>query len=123
MTLRARYVEIPVTDIDRAERFYREVFMVETHRDVIDGHDACILDPRAGHDGVGAEVVLMRGESYVPSIDGTRVYLTVDDVEGVLRRALDHGAELLYPVTRVGMGPTVAEFCDSEGNRIALADR
>jgi predicted enzyme related to lactoylglutathione lyase len=64
---------------------------------------------------------LATGDSYVPSVDGTRVYFRVDDVEGTLARALDRGGQELYPVTDVGEQGMVAEFADTEGNRIALS--
>jgi len=65
---------------------------------------------------------LVRGETYVPSLDGTRIYLAVADIEQVMASALLAGAKSLYPVTRVGDTIRVAEFQDPEGNRIALQE-
>ena len=113
------WFEIPVVDIERAVAFYEHVFEVELERTVIDGHPMALF-PDADESG-SASGALATGDSYVPSVDGTRVYFRVDDVEGTLARALDRGGQLLYPVTDVGEQGTVAEFADSEGNRIALS--
>ena len=121
--LRATYVEIPVQNMDRAEAFYIAVFGCTTRRTVVDGHPACLLDEAADPDAEGSGIALMAGDSYIPSLDGTRIYVTVDSVPDALHRALANGGVELYPPTLVGDGLTVAEFADSEGNRIALSDR
>ncbi len=120
--VRAMYVEIPVEDLDRAEHFYREFFGASTRRTVIDGHPCCILDDDGG-DGEGAVVALMQGESYVPSLDGTRVYIAVADVGEALARARELGGSVLYPATEVADGLVIAELTDSEGNRLAISSR
>ena len=113
------WFEIPVVDIERAVAFYEHVFEVELERTVIDGHPMALF-PDADEPG-GASGALATGDSYVPSVDGTRVYFRVDDVEGTLARALERGGSVLYPVTDVGEQGVVAEFADTEGNRIALS--
>jgi predicted enzyme related to lactoylglutathione lyase len=115
--VRASWFEIPVVDLDRAVDFYERVFLVELERDVVDGHDAAYFPASDGP--IGAAGALMHGESYVPSLDGTRIYLGVDDVEAVVARAVEAGGSVLYPVTTVD-DQLVAEIGDSEGNRIAL---
>ena len=113
------WFEIPVVDVERAMAFYEHVFGVELERTVIDGHPMALF-PEADELG-GASGALATGDSYVPSIDGTRVYFRVDDVVGTLARALERGGSALYPVTDVGEQGVVAEFADTEGNRIALS--
>lgn len=113
------WFEIPVVDVERAVAFYEHVFDVELERTVIDGHPMALF-PDSDEPG-SASGALATGNSYVPSVDGTRVYFRVDDVAATLARALDRGAQLLYPATDVGEQGVVAEFADSEGNRIALS--
>ena len=113
------WFEIPVVDFERAMAFYEHVFEVELERTVIDGHPMAIF-PEADEPG-RASGALAAGDSYVPSVDGTRVYFRVDDVAGTLARASERGGSLLYPVTEIGEQGVVAEFADSEGNRIALS--
>ena len=64
--------------------------------------------------------------SEIPVVDVERamafsVYFRVDDVVGTLARALERGGSALYAVTDVGEQGVVAEFADTEGNRIALS--
>ncbi|MBS4696163.1 VOC family protein [Aeromonas allosaccharophila] len=115
------HFEIPVADMQRAIAFYSAVFDIEFERVQIDGNEMALFPLIDGAEGCSG--ALARGESYVPSLDGTRIYLTVNDIERVMADALSAGARLLYPVTRVGEAITVAEFQDSEGNRIALLDK
>lgn len=111
------WFEIPVVDLDRAVGFYEYVLGVELERTTIDGHPMALFPDADG----GASGSLATGDSYVPSLDGTRVYFRVDDVAGTLQRAIERGGHELYPVTDIGEPGLVAEFADSEGNRIALA--
>jgi predicted enzyme related to lactoylglutathione lyase len=42
------------------------------------------------------------------------------NINETLKRAVENGGQLLYPKTSIGDLGFVAEFQDSEGNRIAL---
>lgn len=110
------YFEIPVTDLDRAVAFYEDVLGTSLDREVVDGHPMALFPAADEGTVTGA---LAHGDSYVPSLDGTRVYFRVDDLGAVLDRAVARGAQVLYPRTAVG-DDEVAEVSDSEGNRIAL---
>lgn len=114
------YFEIPVTDLDRAVAFYEAVLDVRLDRAVVDGHPMALFPDADGPGQVSG--ALAAGDSYVPSVDGTRVYFRVDDVPAALARAVAAGGRELYPSTPVG-DDTVAEFRDSEGNRVALLAR
>lgn len=116
----AIHFEIPVQDLTRAIRFYEAVFEITLERAQIDGNEMALFplfDGMAGCSGA-----LAKGESYVPSQDGTRVYLKVADIERAMARALTAGGECLYTITRVGEHIRVAELRDCEGNRIALQE-
>jgi predicted enzyme related to lactoylglutathione lyase len=114
------YFEIPVTDLDRAERFYTAVFGYAFQRAEIDGHPMALF-PDSTHPGriTGA---LVLGESYTPGRAGARLYFAVERIDAVLARALEHGGRTLYPKTDIGENGFVAEFEDSEGNCIALLE-
>lgn len=114
----AVHFEIPVIDLERAIRFYEAVFEVVLERAEIDGNEMALFPLHEGR--AGCSGALAKGESYVPSLDGTRIYLVVADIEKAMERALLIGAEELYPITRVTETIKVAEFKDTEGNRIAL---
>lgn len=117
----AVYFEIPATDLDRAIDFYGALFGVAIERTTIDGH-AMGLFPEV-EEGEGISGAIATGESYVPSVDGTRIYFKVDDVRATLAHAVRLGGVELYPPTQVGPQTVVAEFKDCEGNRVALIQR
>lgn len=112
------YFEIPVTDMDRAVRFYTAVFNFEFRKDVID-HNEMALFPFTDETG-GISGALAKGDIYKPTINGTLIYFTTEDIDKTLKSAVENGGDLLYPKTSNGELGFVAEFKDSEGNRIAL---
>lgn len=115
----ACWFEIPVRDLARATAFYTAVFGCALERADIDGN-AMALFPDAAAAGGGIGGALARGESYAPSADGTRLYFATTDIAATLARVASSGGRTLYPRTSVGALGHVAEFEDSEGNRIAL---
>ncbi|MCP9848115.1 VOC family protein [Synechococcus sp. Lug-A] len=116
-----RYLEIPVSDIERAVDFYEFVFGVELKRVVVDGYEMAHF-PTLG-DGKGADVALAQGDVYIPSKAGVIVYFHVPDIDVVISRAAERGAETLHAKNEVMPDTWVAEFEDSEGNRVALSQR
>lgn len=112
------YVEIPVTDLDRAIAFYGAVFGYAFERVTLDGYEMALFPSSDGE--AGASGALAKGDVYTPSRDGAVVYFSVDDIDAALDRASGRGAEILYPKTFVYGNGHVAEIEDSEGNRIAL---
>ena len=113
-----RYFEIPVSDLDRAVRFYTSVFGHDFERSQIDGYEMALFPLAEG--APGASGALVKGDVYVPSKTGAIIYFTVPDIDDVLRRAAENGGSVLYPKKSVGEFGHVAEIEDSEGNRIAL---
>jgi hypothetical protein len=112
------WFEIPVTDLDRACRFYGEVFGFSFERSEIDGNRMALFpgDPAFA----GAAGALACGDSYEPGHAGPRIYFGTDALDETLAKAIKAGGKPLYPRTTVpGLG-WVAEFEDSEGNAIAL---
>lgn len=70
--------------------------------------------------GAGATCALVLGDVYVPAKAGAVLYFTVNDLDATLARANALGGRTLHPRTAAGNHGLVAEFEDSEGNRIAL---
>lgn len=113
------YFEIPVTDMDRAVAFYQDVLGLELQRQMIDGYEMAFF-PRADL-RPGASGALAKGDVYKPSQDGTIIYFDVANIDRVLARAIMLGSRVLYEKKDLGEAGFVAEFEDSEGNRIALS--
>jgi predicted enzyme related to lactoylglutathione lyase len=112
------YFEIPVSDLARAMAFYAAVFGLEFEQAEIHGNQMAFFALPGGTLGVNG--ALAQGEIYVPSHNGTLVYIPTDDIEANLALALAHGGRVLFPKTAAGEWDFVAELEDSEGNRIAL---
>lgn len=112
------YFEIPVTDLERAVGFYETVFGYKLERATIDGNEMAVFPGTPSAPGcIGA---LAMGPTYKPSMDGARVYFHTDDIDATLKVVVKNGGKIEYPKTSIGELGSVAEFIDTEGNRIAL---
>lgn len=119
MTNPVLHFEIPVSDMDRAKAFYESVFGYRLIRKEVDGYDMAFF-PRA--DGAaGASGALAKGDAYRPSREGAIIYFDVPDIDAVLQKAKQRGSRILYEKKDIGEAGFVAEFEDSEGNRVALS--
>jgi uncharacterized protein len=112
------YFEIPVNDLDRAVSFYEQVFGYEFEREIVDSNEMAWFP--INEDAPGISGALAKGESYIPCIKGTLVYFSTDDIEDTLVKVQASGGRTLYSKTSLGELGWVAEFEDSEGNRVAL---
>ncbi len=113
------HAEIPVTNMDRALRFYTGVLGLEFERRKVDGYDMAFATRWAG--ATGASLALACGDVYVPGKSGPILYLDVADIDAVLVRAEAAGGRILYPKTHAGEAGFIAEIEDSEGNRMGLS--
>lgn len=112
------YFEIPVTDMNRAIAFYRSVFNLEFEEGIIDDNEMAFFPLDDNCPGISG--ALVKGEIYKPTKDGTLIYFKTENIEATLALALQNRGIILYPKTSIGEWGFVAEFEDSEGNRIAL---
>jgi hypothetical protein len=112
------YFEIPVQDIDRAIHFYTAVFDFKFEKTTIDHYEMALFPFEAPQTGISG--ALAKGEVYKPTKEGVIIYFSTDDIEATLKKVLANNGKILYPKTSNGDLGFVAEFEDSEGNRIAL---
>ncbi len=115
----AVYFEIPVNDLERAEKFYTAVFNFSFDKEIIDGYEMALFPFEEKNSGITGS--LAKGEVYKPSKNGVIIYFKTENIDQTLEKAVQHGGSVLYP-KRIDekYGFAVAEFEDSEGNRIAL---
>ena len=113
------WFEIPVRDLDRAQRFYETILGVGLRRESMVGSDLAIF-PYGGRPN-HVSGALLKNPDCEPAVQGSIVYLAVDDLRPVLDRAEKVGGDTLVPVTELpaGMG-YFAQFRDCEGNRVGL---
>lgn len=111
-------VELPTADLKRAITFYQKVLGVSIEEMDMGTTRMGILPSDEGTVGV----VLVHGEGYAPSADGTTAYLEIgDDLQRVLDKVVPSGGQVIMPKTEVApeMG-FFALFLDSEGNKVGL---
>ncbi|HUE39737.1 MAG TPA: VOC family protein [Candidatus Binatia bacterium] len=110
------WFDVPVTDLDRAVRFYGAVLEVEIRRERPDMPIAVLA--HAEGDVAGC---LFRAQDDRPSDHGPLLYFNVDGrLEEAVAAAIEHGGRVLQPPHAIGAFGHRAIVLDSEGNRIAL---
>ena len=112
------YFEIPVIELDRAITFYKAVFDFNFTKEVIDHNEMALFPFFEINSGISG--ALAKGKTYKPTKDGVIIYFNTMDIDSTLSLVIDNGGKMLYQKTSIGELGTVAEFEDSEGNRIAL---
>ena len=115
------WFEIPVTDYERAKKFYATILGLE----ITDYHMSeknmkyGMFPYDMENGGVGGAIVQM--EEMKPSADGSTVYLNGgDDLNTALNRVVDAGGQVIMPKMEIGENGFIAQFIDTEGNRVAL---
>ncbi len=114
------WVEIPVSDFDRAKRFYSHIYDYEMPEMMMDENRMGFLLYDQNNGGVGAAIV--QGTDYYVSNKGAKVYLNGGtDLNTVLNRVEKAGGKIV--LAKSAITPEFGYFAvfeDSEGNHIAL---
>jgi hypothetical protein len=114
-----KWFEIPVRDIDRAQRFYETLLGQPLRRQAMGPHTLAVLP----YDDAGVGGCLMAGADVsAPCAQGSLVYLNAEpSLDAVLGRVAAAGGQVTLPRTALppGMG-FFAHVQDCEGNRIGL---
>jgi uncharacterized protein len=119
------WFEIPVTDMERAIKFYETVFGFELSRNKMGPLDMAWFPYIENSIGAGGSLVC-HPDFYKPSVDGTLVYFTTfsGDMSNELSRVDKAGGKILSPRKLIAEGyGYMALFLDTEGNRVALHSR
>jgi predicted enzyme related to lactoylglutathione lyase len=109
------WFEIPVSDMDRAARFYGELLGNPLER--ADFGEVPHAFVTSGKDAIGA---LVKDPNNKPAGDGNLVYFGTQDIEAAISRVEALGAGVLVPKTAIGEHGHIAVLRDSEGNRVGL---
>jgi uncharacterized protein len=112
---RAVWFDIPVADLDRAAKFYREVLNIGVSKETYGDMSFCILDH---HEGNGGCLVLNKAEI---AAGGVLIYLNVNGrIRDAVGKVRPNGGSVVQEVQSIGPHGIRAVVLDSEGNRIAL---
>lgn len=114
------WFEIPALDIDRAKRFYEDIFGFEMGTMDMKNNKMAFF-PYAPGSGK-ASGALVEGEWYKPSQEGPLIYLNGNpDLATILGKVQDAGGSVVLYKTEIAEDiGYMAIFIDSEGNRVAL---
>lgn len=111
------WFEIPVTDIERAKRFYESTFDIEMQSVEMMGMKMAMF-PSQSPKSSGA---LVQSPSHKPSSEGSIIYLNGNpDLQLVLDRIEPAGGKILMPKTDIGENGNMAFFSDTEGNTLGV---
>jgi len=113
------WFEIPVRELDRAQRFYEAVLERPMARETMGSEQMALF----AADAEGVKGCLNIGaEAVAPSSAGTRVYLDASpSIDAALARAARAGGSVVTPKVALpeGMG-FFAHIADTEGNVVGL---
>ncbi|WP_132052027.1 VOC family protein [Pseudocnuella soli] len=116
------WFEIPVTDLERAQRFYETIFGIDLIPMDMPGFQMRAFPIEDMQTGVGGALV-KAGDFYASSpTEGVLIYLNANpDVQQVLDKVEAAGGSIAVPKTEISpehgfMGVLI----DTEGNRIGL---
>ncbi len=110
------WFEIPTADFERAIQFYNAILGVN-----LVGVEAGLIKMATFPAENGVSGALVYHENYVPSFNGTTVYLTiVVDISLTLAKVEELGGQVVIPKTALHTGGFFAQFTDLEGNRVGL---
>ena len=114
------WFEIAAKDLDRAQKFYEQVFGI-----TMESMDMPSLEMRMfPGNGMNGKVggALVRSGMHKPSAEGALIYLNANpDLSDALSRVVAAGGKVLMPKTRISddIG-YMAFFSDPEGNSVAM---
>lgn len=116
------WFEIPVTDMERAKKFYTSVFQHELSDMPMGGMDPDMqmamfpMNPGGPNSG-GA---LVKSSHQKPVDGGTLVYFSCQDVNDELARVEAAGGSIIMPKQSLGEYGNMGLIKDTEGNTVGL---
>lgn len=114
------WFEVAATDLDRAEKFYKDLLGLDCSRQEAQPNGMVMSWFPMEMDALQAAGSLVLSKNFTPSHDGTLVYFSCKNVEETLKKAEEMDAKVLLSKTNIGENGFVAWLEDSEGNRIAI---
>lgn len=113
-----RWFEIYVADMERARRFYEQLFQCRLEKLPVQGMDYWAFPSQDDQPGVGGALVRMEGAG--PGGGGTLIYFGCDDCAVEEGRVAGLGGSVVLPKMSIEPYGFLSLVNDSEGNRIGL---
>ncbi len=116
------WFEIPTTDINRAQKFYENIFEMKMQELEFEGVKMRMFPLDDPMTGVGGALVQTDGFHNPSEKDGPLIYLNGNpDLQKVLDKVESAGGKIQMPKTEISPEyGFMGVFIDSEGNRIGL---
>ena len=112
-----QWFEISTNDLERAKKFYANVFNLEfQYIEMPDSNMYMFGEPGSS----GASGALIESSSIKPSLDGSVVYFSCGDVSKELALVEKEGGNIITHKTDIGDFGFFAHIIDTEGNRIGM---
>lgn len=124
MSNKVNWFEIPAANMERAVKFYSQVFQKEMQVFAADEQRmVALMPPGAGiEDGIEPLGSLLQTANFEPGQQGTIIYFDpLESLEVALERVEAAGGKVTFPKFRIGHG-YLATFIDSEGNTVGLLE-
>ena len=113
------WFEIPAQNYARAKKFYNTVLATEIKDTPMPEGKYGMFPYDEDNNGVGGGLVEMK--DLKPSANGVTVYLNGgNDLNDPLGRVETAGGKIIMTKTDIGENGYMAQFLDTEGNKIAL---
>jgi predicted enzyme related to lactoylglutathione lyase len=111
------WVDVPVTNLDRAIRFYSAVLGGEVKKESFGEMNFGLLP----HYESNVSGCLVAGKEFLPSQSGPMVYFSVEGrLDDAIAQVNLNGGKILQKKCQIGPHGYRAIILDSEGNRVAL---
>jgi predicted enzyme related to lactoylglutathione lyase len=116
------WFEIPVKNFNRAKTFYETILGATMQPMEAMGMKSAFFPADLQKGSIGGCII--EGPGYEPSVKGSLVYLNGgEDLGVVLTKVPEAGGKIMLPKTAIGPNGFMAQFEDSEGNRVGLHSR
>lgn len=114
------WFEIPAKDFERSKAFYENVLQAKMQVMELDETGAnWAFFPFDMENGTGGAIIA--GPGYEPSDKGSLIYLNGgEDLADPLSRVEEAGGKILMAKTSIGPNGFMAQFIDTEGNKVAF---
>lgn len=116
------WFEIPVADLDRAQKFYETIFGIKMIPMEMDHFKMRMFPIDNPMEGIGGALVQVIDFYKISATDGVLIYLNANpDVQVVVDKIEKAGGKIEVPKTQISPEHGyMAVFIDIEGNRIGL---
>jgi hypothetical protein len=124
MSNKVNWFEIPVANMERAVKFYGDVFQQEMKVfEADETRTLALMPPGAGvKDDIEPAGSLLQTANFEPGSRGSVIYFDpAQKLDVVLGRVEPAGGKVTFPKFRIGNG-YLATFIDSEGNTVGLLE-